>query len=1265
MQRHSILKNNRTFSGISEFLGYSRLRYSDDYYANIEGQQGKIVTSDNVRAFLKDTTKNTQIITGFFNYFNSHTDDQEYREIYYNDSKLADVFNNYYYTSVLSGTPSTSEFIDNQLLGYDDRNSYYVKQYIVEYYDFDYLNQTVDQKYYEPSNPWRIPFDLGGNDRVTDSKIEYVMKYSGESYFLNVYLERTSKTIKKQTFKPCEEGIYHEILEGVSSSSYYGDYGEYGQGYTKFGVFINNPPSPLNYRKFTQIANETIANDFIVTGSLALARYGVVYRKNVPNDIDLLSNNPELSKLEDLSFKSSPKNEIKGIGELSVEIVPGYTVDKDTNEDVETEPDSVQTKSKDVRIEGHTDSRNVKLLGVYNEEIVNGEIVPQVPKAINMLLETYPGIETINKINGKDMHGEYDTYLLEGGPVIFNFFAIKPENLELGHMSVRGTELIPEQNGFTEVDHIFDNKKSMNRPKDIADKLAFKSFGEFKALEDNTFKMALAQCFVDLNINANHNEFWTTFVKEVKFRDSFYRVDEGDSVIITIDLSEPSEVGSEIVDIILDTEIGYYTSDGFGAGDIHNITSNQQVIKTLQFDVGEQSKSFSLSAILDIFEEDQEFFNIKFGNLQNVTSGSPSFAKISIRDRTEKRTVSLVEGFGEESTIDVYMRPAGEHGGSYPLTTLGAYNYNVNEPVDPLGANTYSVDITLDSPSVTGKEFVFLWVTPSLGNGPIHNVTQEEATAYSNSAKVAGLSFGSAQPEVYAEISGFNPITEEPVGPIAISPLPSRSVGSSQNIGRYVYKIMWDVGQKVKTFTFQILGDDNMEEGTEVAYLMLHWRSGAAGDLIYPANGSQPYSSYDTVNYGDHTVGRILIKNTLPEHFLQKYTTLDFHDIYIDNYPTNNNIRLKPFYNNDIQTTELGHFYRGWDYLLDGGVYQPNINLNSQGFLGKNNAKLKITNEGDFSVNLSEGLVSDVFLESGESVELFQSAFTSNNFDKMILSLPTNHEFIDNGVNIYRNTAKYSIGLTRLFHQNPSGTLININSQGEFDFEMFEFTGETLSDSIINRKHAITRMNSMRTNFQENISDCSTSCKDSFNNTYRDILFNGILLNSLGGGSPTLEYVKFIDQPLSISTNTCTTCVSGQTTSPDPGIDRLIPFITSEAFVEIVDELPSEYTLTITSNIQDISDAHTADYGVGPTDVSNVSIVKINNQWKPMGTYTYDVGQVLSLEPITPAGGNLEYYYDLYSSSQDLSQYLPISVTMDSNKTINIDYMWGNPDTDF
>lgn len=174
--------------------GQSFLVDSNSYYLNnISGLNLGVVNPTNVRAYLNDSA-NEKIINDFFSYLTGNTNQDQFREIFYNDEKLSNVFNEYYSQSVLSGQQSSVYYINQQLTA---------TTYINYYYSNFNWNGFAPPKY-----PFTgVTQEIHGATRFTDLLSTITTYTLDESYYIPVYIKKNYADIPRETFDICEQTI--------------------------------------------------------------------------------------------------------------------------------------------------------------------------------------------------------------------------------------------------------------------------------------------------------------------------------------------------------------------------------------------------------------------------------------------------------------------------------------------------------------------------------------------------------------------------------------------------------------------------------------------------------------------------------------------------------------------------------------------------------------------------------------------------------------------------------------------------------------------------------------------------------------------------------------------------------------------------------------------------------------------------------------------------------------------------------------------------
>lgn len=200
MQRHRILINLGYSAQTANNNSSNLTSFGDYQVTNVQGLGGGIVNPSNVRGFLNDDA-NEIIINDFFSYLTASTTTIEFAEIYNSDQKLSDVFNNYYVSSVLSNQQPATAVIDGSLSGTSG-----VTIIQNEIYNYDgFAEQTTLQN---------IPNSIVDSSRalaVYSALTTYTLE---QSYYIPVFITRTSKQMARLNFDSCDERINTSLNTG-------------------------------------------------------------------------------------------------------------------------------------------------------------------------------------------------------------------------------------------------------------------------------------------------------------------------------------------------------------------------------------------------------------------------------------------------------------------------------------------------------------------------------------------------------------------------------------------------------------------------------------------------------------------------------------------------------------------------------------------------------------------------------------------------------------------------------------------------------------------------------------------------------------------------------------------------------------------------------------------------------------------------------------------------------------------------------------------
>ena len=200
MQKFEILFN-LPISGVTELPGEnSSLQLSNGYFAyDQSGLGGGLVTEFNVRQFLENST-NESVSVAFFSYLTGSTTRFELKEIDESDAKLSSVFNQFYNTTILSGSPSPTSFIDQQLTG---TTGVTVTRYVHEFLELEFSgNQNVG-----------APKSITNNKLVGIDSFEIESFTREVSYFLPISLKRKSVDIARMDFSEFTQDCFREVTD--------------------------------------------------------------------------------------------------------------------------------------------------------------------------------------------------------------------------------------------------------------------------------------------------------------------------------------------------------------------------------------------------------------------------------------------------------------------------------------------------------------------------------------------------------------------------------------------------------------------------------------------------------------------------------------------------------------------------------------------------------------------------------------------------------------------------------------------------------------------------------------------------------------------------------------------------------------------------------------------------------------------------------------------------------------------------------------------
>jgi len=174
----------------------------NDYYVYTSQIGGFTVNDNNVRSFLDDE-RNSGIAESFVEYMKTNTSIEEFRDIFYDNKKLASVFNGYYKENILSSL--ISEQTSSQI---------------------DSATRLSKEKQAESFN-----FNPNNNNRIINSYVMLDSNAMQNSYFVPIYVEQSRKLVEDGNyanyFKDCinETYIYkrYTFLNTVVNNVIYGN----------------------------------------------------------------------------------------------------------------------------------------------------------------------------------------------------------------------------------------------------------------------------------------------------------------------------------------------------------------------------------------------------------------------------------------------------------------------------------------------------------------------------------------------------------------------------------------------------------------------------------------------------------------------------------------------------------------------------------------------------------------------------------------------------------------------------------------------------------------------------------------------------------------------------------------------------------------------------------------------------------------------------------------------------------------------------------
>jgi hypothetical protein len=255
----------------------SVLKYENKYYFNPTGENSKLVDFSNVRSFLANKA-NEKVVKSFYSFLSSSpimnsaiitnplavnfNPTAEFKEIYYDDEKLANSFNDFYDSSISRGLNSNylsnpdvfNESIRNQLL--PDEDNILTSQTVFNNYYFWESLTPISPAVSIPKHPLlNAVLDVIHGDR-NESGIGTLVKIpkNNENYYINVFLTKNFSQTSRYTFDVCDNIIYKNLQIPVMFSQSPSDVSRYSE-------FVNNQVNFVE-KKFDNSIIKTTKNIF-------------------------------------------------------------------------------------------------------------------------------------------------------------------------------------------------------------------------------------------------------------------------------------------------------------------------------------------------------------------------------------------------------------------------------------------------------------------------------------------------------------------------------------------------------------------------------------------------------------------------------------------------------------------------------------------------------------------------------------------------------------------------------------------------------------------------------------------------------------------------------------------------------------------------------------------------------------------------------------------------------------------------------------------
>lgn len=222
----------------------------------------------------------------------------------------------------------------------------------------------------------------------------------------------------------------------------------------------------------------------------------------------------------------------------------------------------------------------------------------------------------------------------------------------------------------------------------------------------------IEQCFVDLNLELNEKVSTSFPEQTASFKKGLYNMSEGSDDIVYVDLSYPSTLGIEELDLAY---VGSSGPDAVISQDLAFVGTNFALPIRLSWDIGEKSKQIPFSALTDYKIENTEEFYFRLTNFINCKP-------VGIKDTTIR--VSNVENFPF-----VYIQPYNATFASASADANGDYNLVFTMPE----GSQLKLGVFLSYPSIYGFEEVDVVFTNQSTKAVDYNISNTHSPLAFNS----------------------------------------------------------------------------------------------------------------------------------------------------------------------------------------------------------------------------------------------------------------------------------------------------------------------------------------------------------------------------------------------------------------------------------------------------------------------------------------------------------------------------------------------------